>query len=52
MSLPVCPLMSGESNILCVEDQCAWYIPQVKKCAVMVLGYESAMRVAQPKKTP
>jgi len=46
-SIPVCPLMSAgnDMTIICVQDKCAWYIPNLKKCSMYVLGHESMLEI-------
>lgn len=48
--VPMCPLLSSNHIALCVEDQCAWYIIPVKKCALYVLGHQSAVELQQLQK--
>jgi hypothetical protein len=53
-STPVCPLLSlhsPEKPFLCVEEECAFYLAPVKKCAVTVMGIQAMMN-AQRLQTP
>lgn len=45
--LPVCPLMSAgnEIPIICVQDRCAWYISNLKKCSMYVVGHNAMLDV-------
>ena len=45
IDIPMCPLTSIGSGIdmVCSENKCAWYMPNVKKCAVYVLGYNALL---------
>jgi hypothetical protein len=48
MSTPICPLLSDSaSTCLCVEEQCAFYLQPVKKCAAAVLGLHAMMQAQQ-----
>ena len=43
-SIPVCPLLSirnHEANELCVQDECALYIPAAKKCSLLYIGFKA-----------
>ena len=41
--IPFCPLMSVAANVdmVCTQERCAWYIPNVKKCSMYLLGYNA-----------
>ena len=47
-----CPLTSIGTGIdmVCCEDKCAWYIPNVKKCAVYMMAYNALLDVNQKQK--
>jgi hypothetical protein len=48
MPTPVCPLLSdSERTCLCVEEQCAFYVPQARKCAMAMLGLNALMSAQQ-----
>lgn len=43
--IPYCPLMSAGSDIdkVCTLESCAWYIPNVRKCAMYMLAYNALL---------
>ncbi len=43
--IPVCPLMSAgnEIPIICVQERCAWYISNLKKCSIYVVGHNGML---------
>jgi hypothetical protein len=45
--LLVCPLMSVSANtdMMCVQERCAWFIPGTRKCSVYVMGYNAVLEV-------
>ncbi len=45
--IPVCPLMSAgnEIPIICTQDRCAWYIANLKKCAMYVIGHNEMLEL-------
>ena len=51
--IPYCPLMSAGSDIdkVCTLESCAWYVPSVKKCAMLaynaLLETNARQRAAQ-----
>ncbi len=50
MSLPVCPLLSvrnPDANELCLENDCALYLPSAKKCSLVYIGFKALMDVQQ-----
>jgi hypothetical protein len=50
MSVPICPILSVRNeNVdeLCLEEQCALYIPSAKKCSVLYIGMNSLMQIQQ-----
>ncbi|MGN0005432.1 MAG: hypothetical protein ACI37Z_05620 [Candidatus Gastranaerophilaceae bacterium] len=51
--IPSCPLMSiaQPSEILCVQESCAWYVKSYKMCAVYLLGHNAALDI-RSKQTP
>ncbi|MGE0201738.1 MAG: hypothetical protein AB7P76_12325 [Candidatus Melainabacteria bacterium] len=49
-SIPVCPLLSSNANpdsayALCVQEDCALYLPPAKKCSLVYLGYQAMLEV-------
>lgn len=46
-SIPVCPLMSAGSEfpVVCVQEKCAWYILNLKKCSMFMLGHNAMLEV-------
>jgi hypothetical protein len=61
-SMPVCPILSigkesTEPMQLCLAEECAFYLPQVKKCSVVYMGFNAllqsqALQKAQQQQTP
>jgi hypothetical protein len=47
MTVPICPVLSASKATpeLCIEDNCAFFIAPVKKCALYVLGHKSAIEI-------
>ena len=48
-----CPLLSIASNgvdMVCTEDRCAWYMANVKKCSMYIMGYNALMEANSKKK--
>ena len=45
--IPMCPLVSIGTGIdmVCSQDRCAWYIPNVKKCSVYMLAYDALQNI-------
>ena len=45
--IPACPLMSinQESERLCVQEGCAWYVKSYKMCSVYLLGHNAALDI-------
>ena len=41
--IPFCPLMSVGQNVdmVCTQERCAWYMPNVKKCSVYLIAYNA-----------
>ncbi len=46
-SIPVCPLISAgkEVNSVCAQENCAWYIHNLKTCAVYILAHNALLDV-------
>ncbi|MCD8024866.1 MAG: hypothetical protein LUE64_04970 [Candidatus Gastranaerophilales bacterium] len=49
MTIPVCPLMSAGSTIplVCLQERCAWYMANLKKCAIGVLGHNQMLDIRE-----
>lgn len=47
-----CPLTSIGTGIdmVCPGDKCAWYVPNVKKCAMYLLAYDALLSVNEKQK--
>ena len=47
--IPVCPLMSAGNDItiVCSQEKCAWYMLNLKKCAVYMLGHNATLEVKE-----
>lgn len=45
--IPVCPLMTiGQpSAILCVQDNCAFYVKNFKMCSIYMMGHNAALDI-------
>lgn len=43
--IPFCPLMSAGKDVdmVCTQDRCAWYIPNIKKCSVYITAYNALL---------
>lgn len=51
--LPTCPLLSigtGGIDMVCTQNKCAWYVPNVKKCAMYMLAYNALLDANQKQK--
>ena len=50
--IPYCPLMTAGSDIdkVCTQENCAWYVPSVKKCSVYMIAYNSLLDVTEKQK--
>jgi len=44
-SAPYCPLLSIGTGIdmVCTQDKCAWYMANVKKCSMYIMGYNALL---------
>ncbi len=51
--IPGCPLMSinKDSVVLCMQEECAWYVKSFKMCSVYLMGHNAAMDI-KIKQTP
>jgi hypothetical protein len=50
MDTPICPILSATKEVnspdrLCVQNDCALYLPQAKKCSLVFLGYKAMLEV-------
>ncbi|MCR5261281.1 MAG: hypothetical protein K6C94_05530 [Candidatus Gastranaerophilales bacterium] len=45
--IPACPIMSiaQPSEVLCIQDACAWYSKNYKMCAVFLVGHNAALDI-------
>ncbi len=52
-SIPICPLMSAGNDIhnVCMQERCAWYLNNLEKCSVYVLGYNALLNVKTQKES-
>lgn len=52
-SIPICPLMSAgsEHSIVCVQEQCAWYMPGTKTCALYVMAHKAIVEIKANKQS-
>lgn len=43
----VCPLLSvsNEKPVMCLEEDCAFYLKSYKACSVYVMAYNAAMDI-------
>ena len=50
--LQSCPLISINTGIdmVCIQDKCAWFVPNVKKCSVYLLAYNALLEANQKQK--
>ena len=50
--LQTCPLLSIGTGIdmVCTQNKCAWYVPNVKKCSVYMLAYNALLEANQKQK--
>ncbi len=49
-SIPVCPILSvrnSEADELCLQEDCALYLPAPKKCSLVYIGFKAMMEVQQ-----
>ena len=47
--IPVCPMLTiGQpSEVLCIQDACAWYVKSYKMCSIYLQGHNSALDIKQ-----
>ena len=45
--IPICPLMSAGNDIpiVCLQERCSWYLSNLKKCSVYILGHNAMLEV-------
>lgn len=45
--IPACPIMSinQPSELLCIQESCAWYVKNFKTCSVYLIGHNAAMDI-------
>ena len=54
-TIPTCPILSigtGEIDMICSQTKCAWYIPNVQKCAVYLMAYNSLLDINSKTRPP
>ncbi len=46
-SIPICPLISSgkDINAVCAQENCAWYVQNLKTCAVYVMAHNALLDV-------
>ena len=52
--IPFCPLLSIGTNgvdMVCTQDRCAWYMSNVKKCSMYIMGYNALLEANNKKKS-
>ena len=47
--IPVCPLISAgnEINMVCLQENCAWYMKNYKTCSVYILAHNAALDIKE-----
>lgn len=52
--IPFCPLLSIGAGIdmVCTQERCAWYMANVKKCSMYIMGYNAILDANSKKKRP
>ncbi len=47
--IPICPLLSAgnESNLVCTQENCAWYINSYKLCSVYLLAHNAVLDIKE-----
>lgn len=50
--LQTCPLLSVGTGIdmVCTQNKCAWYVPNVKKCSMYLMAYNALLDANQKQK--
>ena len=51
--IPFCPILSIGTNgidMVCTQERCAWYMANVKKCSMYIMGYNSLLEAKTKKK--
>ena len=50
--IPICPLMSAGNSIeiVCAQENCAWYIKSYKTCSIYLLGHNSVLEIKEKQK--
>ena len=50
--LQTCPLLSISTGIdmVCTQNKCAWYVPNVKKCSMYLMAYNALLDANQKQK--
>ncbi len=47
LAIQKCPMMSDSQGnyILCLQEECAWYMKNYKSCSIYVLAHDAAMNI-------
>ena len=47
VSIPICPLISAgkDVNSVCAQENCAWYVQNLKTCTVYVIAHNALLDV-------
>ena len=47
--IPVCPLLSigSESPMVCIQEECAWYMANLKKCGAYLIAHTAMLEVTK-----
>lgn len=45
--IPACPIMSiaQPSEVLCIQEACAWYVKNFKTCSVYLIGHNASLDI-------
>ena len=45
--IPICPLMSvgSQVEIVCIQENCAWYLKNYKVCSMFMVAHNSMLDV-------
>lgn len=48
-SIPICPLLSAGCDFekVCAQEKCAWYVSNVKTCAMNIFTKESILNIKE-----
>ena len=48
VEIPICPLISAgkeETEVVCAQEHCAWYMKNHKMCAVYILAHNALLDI-------